>query len=199
MTERKMTEKGFLHKSSGKVSAAAFLAQHREWLTTGTLASLTTPILSKLDAGEILPTPALGEIKQAVMEHMIAGEIAKGQKAVERGEREPSKPYVATVYDAAGNVCVKTDDEGEVKDLVKGFDLGQRAQDWCDRRLDEQGPGSYAVIAWQGTTIRVEREEAVYRLYGVHRAGPTMKRQASNGSLGWGVKAKGDHFHFSRG
>lgn len=201
MADRNMTEKGFLHKASGKaaVSAGAFLAQHREWLETGTLASLTAPILARLDAGEIMPTPALGEIRQAVISHMIAREIVKGQRAVEHTAKEPSKPYLAKVYDAAGNVCTRVGEDGEAKDLVQGFDLSQRAHDWCNRRLDEQEPGAYALITWQGTTMRIERDDAIYRLHGAHRAGPAMKRKPTSAALGWKMKAQGDHFHFSRG
>lgn len=200
MSERKMTEKGFLNKAGGKVSAAAFLAQHREFLTTGTLASLTSPILAKLDSGEILPTPALGEIKSAVLAHMVAKDIAKGEARAERAERT-EKPYTATVYDAEGNVCTRTDAEGEIKALVSNFDDAYKAEGWCDRRLDAEGPGAYALLVHNGTgrTDRIERDESIGRLYGGRRPSPVMKQQGSGGSLGWKMKAKGDHFHFSRG
>ena len=200
MTERKMTEKGFLNKAGGKVSAAAFLAQHREFLTTGTLASLTSPILAKLDSGEIMPTPALGEIRQAVLAHMVAKDIAKGEAAMQR-EPRTVKPYTATVYDASGNICTRTNEEGEIKDLIQNFDDTVKAEGWCDRRLDAEGPGAYALIVSNvnGREQRVERDDSIARLYGQRRPGPVMKQQGSSGGLGWKMKAKGDHFHFSRG
>lgn len=201
MTERKMTEKGFLNKANGKISAAAFLAQHREFLTSGTLASLTSPILAKLDSGEILPTPALGEIRQAVLAHMVAKDIAKGEAAMNAPPRTV-KPYTATVYDAEGNVCTRTTEEGEIKDLISNFEDTVKAEGWCDRRLDQEGPGAYALIVSNvnGRTQRVDRDTSIARLYGGRKPSPVMKQQSSGGGgLGWKMKAKGDHFHFSRG
>lgn len=218
MTERKMTEKGFIRKAtSGKVAAAAFLAQHREWLTTGTLASLTSPILAKLDAGSLMPTPALAEINTAVLGHMVAREIVKGEAAAVREPREASsgttrtvKPYTATIYDAHGNVCTRTvevtTEEGteiKVKDLISNFDSSVKAEGWCDRRLDDEGPGAFAEIVHNGEgfthVMRVERDAAIGRLYGKRRPGPVTKGSPKSAPLGNSMRAKGDHFHFSRG
>lgn len=200
MSERKMTEKGFLNKASGKLSAAAFIAQHRQFLSTGTLASLTAPILAKLDAREIMPTPALDEIRQAVLTHMIAKDIAKGEAAMNAPPRTV-KPYTATVYDAGGNVAIRTTEDGEIKELISNFDDTSGAEGWCDRRLDTEGPGAYALIVHHTTArvMRIERDDSIARLCGTRRPGPVMKQQGSSGGIGWNMKAKGDHFYFSRG
>lgn len=198
MAERKMTEKGFLNKAGGKISAAAFIAQHREWITTGSLASLTTPILAKLDRGEILPTPALSEIKSAVLAHMLAKESVKGEAAM--NAPRTVKPYTATVYDAEGNVCARTNEEGEIKDLISSFDDTFKAEGWCDRRLDQEGPGSYALIVHHQSTrtIRVERDASIARIYGARRPGPVTKTQGGSDGK-WRMKCKSDRSYFSRG
>jgi hypothetical protein len=200
MTERKMTEKGFLRKAtSGKISAAAFIAAHREFLTTGTLASMTAPILAKLDGGEIMPTPALSEINSAVLAHMVAKDILKGEAAMNAGPRAV-KPYTATVYDAEGNVCTRKTEEGEIKDLIQNFEDTVKAEGWCDRRLDTEAPDSYALIVnnGNGRVQRVERDASIARLYGGRKPSPVMKQQSSSGGA-WKMKCKGDHFHFSKG
>lgn len=200
MTERKMTEKGFLRKATGKVSAAGFIAQHREWLTTGTLGSMTQPILAKLDSGEMMPTPALIEINQAVLDHLIAKDIVRGEAVINAGPRV-IKPYSATVYNAQGQVCTYKTEDGQVKDMVYNFDESLKAEGWCDRRLDAQGPGCYAIILdnASGRTQRIERDTSIARLYGGRKPSPIMKETKGSSTLGWKMKAKGDIFHFSKG
>ena len=216
MADRKMTEKGFLHKAKGKVSATAFIAQHREWLVTGTLAPLTTPVLAKLDSGEIYPTQALGDLCQAVMGHMVARHIFEGENKIDKAPASTgtgtgtrtgtSKPYTATVYDESGNIqCVLTrDTEDAEKDLVSYFDCHHKAQGWCDRRLDQGGPGWYATIVDNATgnvIERIDRDASLHRLYS-KRPGSgvaTKKVATASGGLSWRMKAKGDHFHFSKG
>src|SRR5579864_9472553 len=104
--ERKMSPKGFLHKCTTKAanSAIAFLAAHRTFLETGELAIKTSPLLAKLDAGELLPTPCLKEIQYAVMTHIIESDQnkldAKVQAAQEGSPKTTRKPWLATIYNA---------------------------------------------------------------------------------------------------
>ena len=198
---RNMTEKGFLNKAKGKVSATAFLAQHREWLTTGTLAQFTTPILAKLDSGDILATPALGEVKVAVMNHLIASQILAAQKSMQASEnRATSKPYTATIYDGMGNVCTRTTDEGEVKELISNFEDFMSAERWSDRRLFDGAPDWNGVVVHNPSqrTSPVNRDESFGRIL-KRSKGAVCKKTASSGKLSWGMKVKGDHFNFSRG
>ena len=217
MADRNMTEKGFLYKAKGKISAAAFIAQHREWLVSGTLAPLTTPVLAKLEAGELYPTQALNELCKAVMGHMVARQIVEGETKINRepsagtsggGGARTTKPYTATVYDEKGNMQSRMtqDSEGAEKDvdLKLGFDCHYKAQGWCDRRLDQGGPGWYALIVdnASGRVIdRIERAASIGRLYSTRPgSGPAMKKMSKeSGGLKWKMKAKGDHFHFSKG
>lgn len=213
-TPRKMTEKGFLHKSTTCKSAIAFLAAHREYLTTGELAPFTSPIVARIDAKELLPTPGLSEINNVVLAHMLAKDQLKGEAAMLKAT-EPSqsnKAYIATVYNADGTIAIKknTDKEsehfGEEKDLIEGFELGQRANEWAYRRLFEQGEGSYAevvatklITANGPMTERFNRDQAIEKLF-PRAKGPVMhKKPQSTDKLSFGVKVSNYVAKFSRG
>jgi hypothetical protein len=213
-TERKMSPKGFLHKANGKISAIAFLSQHRAWLTTGELADKTSPILAKLDSGELMATPALEAVKEAVFQHHIASEIRKGEEAIAKAEAEEasggtSKSYIATVYDASGEIpqvwVEKKDPEtgavtGKWKDLQESFDLPQRAEGWLDRKLAAGAPdwrGEVASTKMTGKdglpiTTHVTRGDAIARELRRPK-GPVMNaKPKSTGRLGFGVKSNPD-------
>ena len=203
--ERKMTPKGFLHKTTTKAanSAIAFLAQYRAFLTTGELADRTSPIIAKVDAGELLPTPALKEIQYAVMTHIIEADTAKAEKAPEVSSKgQTRKSWRATVYDAEGVVQTRTTEKGEVEDLIKGFDLSQDADRWADRRLFEGTHGWYAVVEHTiipNISTRIERGDSMARILKQPK-GPTVQvRGKSTKTLGFGVKAKESRASFSRG
>lgn len=203
--ERKMSPKGFLAKTQTKAanSAIAFLAQYREYLTTGEIASKTSPIVAKVDSGELLPTPALREIQYAVMAHIIEADTAKLEKSQDAATRTGTrKPWRATIFDAAGNVQVRVKEDGDEEELVKGFDLGQDADRWADRRLFEGAEGWYAIV--EHTSIanvqtRIERGDAMARILKQPK-GPTVQvRGKSTKTLGFGTKVKETRVTFSRG
>ena len=204
MTERKMTPKGFLHKATTKAAnnATAFLAAHRQWLETGELAPLTSPILRKLDERDMMPTPALEEIKNVVLCHFLAQETKKAEDQMAKAsEPKVQKAYIATIYDAKGNVATVLTEEKEEKELRQSFDMAQDAERWCDRRLFDGAPD------WHGTVestkglppIHVLREDAIARILKQPKGPAVHTKGVSTKKLGFGVKAKGDHFHFSKG
>ncbi len=174
-TEKKprvMSAKGFLHKSnSAKVSASAFLLAHREWLTTGDLGNVTTPILVKLETDkaeliaakkdtEIVAAVALEEIRVVVLNHMLVKSITEAEdklkeqaERVARGESPtPSKPRVpksweASIYNAKGEMQFRANSStGELEELSKGFDSSSDADGWVDRRLFEGASDWYSEI-----------------------------------------------------
>lgn len=203
--ERALTPKGFLFKSRTKAaaSAGAFIQAHRAWLETGDLASLTSPILAKLDAKEILPTPALNTIQNVVLGHMIAKDLEKGERAQARMEAtaEP-KNWQVIIYTAKHEVETRVTENGKIEDLIKEFDLGQEADRWCDRRLAECASDCYGIVRSEKLGIQntVSRDEALGRLNAPVRGPMTKKKPAPGGGrLGFGVRAKQDHCHFSRG
>ena len=208
MTTRRMTVRGFIAKTQTKAAAnaAGFLGQYREWLETGEVAELTSPILAKLDSRELLPTPALKEITSVVFAHMMAQESVKAEESIAKArEAKPKteKRVVATVYTARGEIAV----DAQGKELQQGFDLGQDAERWADRRLVESAPDCICKIVH--TTVKdrngnpmvaeVTREEAYSRLYKGRKMASHKKVGVSMSRLGFGVKAKNDRFYFSRG
>lgn len=203
--ERKMSPKGFLAKTQTKAanSAIAFLAQYREYLTTGEVASKTSPILARVDAGELLPTPALKEIQYAVMTHIIEADTAKLEKSQDQAARTGTrKPWRATVFNAKGEVQTRIKNDGDEEELIKGFDLGQEADRWCDRRLFEGAEGWYATV--EHTTLanihtRIERGDAIARILKQPKGPAIQQKGKSTKTLGFGVKAKETRVTFSRG
>lgn len=203
-TPRTMTAKGFLHKTTTKAahSASAFLQAHRDFLTTGELASVTSPILRKVDDGILMPTPALQEIAAAVMGHIIASDIQKLDDKINNPPQAATpKSWIATVYNAAGVIQTRINAKGEEEDLVKDFEMGQEADRWADRRLFEGASDWYAEVANARVNLmnRVERSDAIARILKQPK-GPSIHQKAvTTKSLGFGVKAKQDRSSFSRG
>lgn len=204
MTERKMTPKGFLHKATTKAAnnATAFLAAHRAWLETGELAPLTSPILRKLDEKDVMPTPALEEIKNVVLCHFLAQETKKAEDQMAKAnEPKVQKAYLATIFDSKGNVATYLNEEKEEKELRQSFDMAQDAERWCDRRLFDGAPDWHGtVVSTKGLPpIHVLREDAIARILKKPKGPAVHTKGVSTKKLGFGVKAKGDHFHFSKG
>jgi hypothetical protein len=204
---RVMTPRGFLHKASGKVSADAFLTQHRAWLESGELAEVALPILRKLDFQEILPTPALDEIRGAVLDHMLTKETKKAENAIlNPAPAAKRKPWMATIYDAKGEIQTRINAKGEQEDLQETFDKSSDADRWTDRRLFEGASDWFGVVSHTTITIKGEplstiimREDAIARILQKPK-GPAMKSQAkSSGKLSFGVKVSNDRAVFSKG
>jgi len=203
MDDKNMSIKQFLHRSGQVKSAMAFLAQYREYLTTGELAPIVSPILAKIDVHEIQPAPGIELIRNAVLAHHLA--ITIRQEETKQSRRETSnlfnkpnkKNYIATVFNAKGEVL-------KSKELPLDTD-GIR---WCDRRLIEAEPGSYGEVAHAVMTdkegnplvIYVSRLESMGRLLR-KKKGPTVQKK----SLGltkpfvWFARAKQSKSNFSAG
>ena len=215
--ERKMTPKGFLAKTTTKAanSAWAFLSQYREYLTTGELKDKASPILVKLDSAraealsqmkdcEGLAKASLKEIQNAVMTHIIESDARKMEKVQEQAQEPGSqtkKPWIATIYNADGEVQTRIKDNGDEEDLIKGFDLSQAADRWCDRRLFDGRSDWYAEVTHASLPIhtRIERQESIARILKQPK-GPTVQvKGKSTKTLGFQHKAKDLRVFFSRG
>lgn len=205
MAERKMSPKGFLHKTTTKAanSAAAFLSQYREYLVTGELAPITSPIIHKLDTGALLPTPALREISHAVMMHIIESDKQKMEKAIEAAVEEPKQPkhWIARICDAQGNICTRVNSDGEEEELVKEFDMGQDADRWVDLRLFDGCPDWYGTVDHTMAPIQniILRADAIARILKVKKGPAIQQKGMSTRNLGFGVKVKESRASFSRG
>lgn len=201
-----LTPKSFLVKTTQKAaaSAAGFLQAHRDFLLTGELASVASPIIARLDARELLPTPALGEIQRAVLGHIVAMDLAKAEEKLNQPASGggTQKPWLATIRDEKGNICTRINSKGEKEDLVQAFDTAAPADRWCDRRLVEGASDWYALVEHTLSPVvtRIDRNEAVARLL-KNKPGPVCAKQskASMSRLGFQGKAKQDRAVFSHG
>lgn len=201
---KNMSPKGFLHKTTTKAagSAAAFLLTHREWLLNGECAVVVSPILAKVDSQELMPTPALQEIKAAVFSHMMILEQSKAEASLEKSakEKEP-KAHVAMCYDKFGIIMTRITDQGKEEELRKDFDLPQDAMRWIDRRLFDGPPGCYATLDHVKTVQQetITRDDSFARVLKENKGAVCKPQSKSTPRLGFGVKAHNDVSKFSRG
>lgn len=199
---RNMTPNGFLSKAVNAKSALAFLEAHRDYMLTGEIAKVTSPILKKVDEKELLPSPALAEIRTAVMNHIMISAINSARNSAEKAQASgsPDKPYLANVYDADGKIVEVKNAEGELVELSKAFALPQEAERWCDRRLEECASdcrGEVIATHMNMMVSHISRVEALGRL--LKQRGGSTGGKAPSGNLSWGVKAKPSKSTFSHG
>lgn len=209
MTEtkkRNMTPKGFIGKLRAAKSALGFIEAHREYMTTGELSPITSPILAMVESGKLMPTPALSTIQDMVWNHIMLQDQAKAEKSLLPKEGAAPKNFIAQILDELGRVQVRTKDNGEEESLEKDFDMPQDAERWVDRRLVEGAPDWHGVITWLKCPEKLDpvrsisREESMGRVLKAPRMAlhKTVKVGASGG-LGFGCKVKQDTAKFSRG
>lgn len=195
--KNKMTNKMFLHRSNGKISADAFLAQHKEFLLSGELSLFTAPILIKLEEKEILPTPALEEVRKVVLAHHLAEETRKAEASMTRAQEiKAPKNYQGEIRSKDGLLL-----------LEKGFETPQDCERWLDRNLVDGEPECFGictashVLDKEGAPLSViiMRGDSIARVFRKGKS-PVMKAQSkSAGKLSWGAKVKQSHASFSRG
>lgn len=195
---KKITPKTFLKKITHAKSAEGFLKQYREFMLTGELLSITTPIVAKIDSGELLPVPALDEIANAVYTHLLAVErqVFEASLNKESGtEKASDKPVVGIIFDSKGE---------EVES--KSFNLGQDAMRWTDRHLVAQSPDCVGKVIHTKVLIKgvpmeetVTREDAYSRLY-PRKKTPFMKRSPTSvSSLTGRMRVSQSRSSFSHG
>jgi hypothetical protein len=208
-TERKMTVKLFLYKSGTKAanSAEAFINSYREFLTTGEVSSVVSPIIARIDAKEVMPTPGLELIRQACLAHQIAADAAKAEAKLEQQQdsetqAEPKRPWNVRVFNARGVLQTRTDVNGNELDMDQFFDLSQRASEWADRRLvHDCGADCFAVITHypSNTDTLVLRDDAFARVFPKSKSPIAKRTGAPAGGLGFQAKAKPSRAVFSHG
>lgn len=201
---RSMSPKGFLSKATkGNVSASAFFAAHRDYMVSGELAHVLSPIVSKVEAREMMPTPALIELQKVVMDHIIMSAIGKLEASMEEGEssKGTNKSWKATILNAAGEVQSRINAKGEEEDLIMGFDLASAADRWCDRRLFEGASDWYATIDHTSMNVHtvILRQDAIARLLKKKRGPSVHVGGQSTKSLGFGCHVKQKRVSFSHG
>jgi len=211
MSDRRMSPRGFLAKSNSKAAYAAkgFLDAHREYLTTGEVGYRTSEIIARVDEGSVMPTPALDEIRQAVLAHILEVDRIKGEEALEAANdpktpkaakegskpKKAKKPFTACIRDGSGSVLI--DHKGD--EVKQSFDLPQRASEWCDRRLFEQSSDCFGEISCRDNHYEyVDRDQSLARILKTPK-GAVQKHVKGSSSLSFGMKCKNDVAKFSRG
>ena len=214
MTARKMTPKMFLFRARSTKSAIAFIAAHREFLETGELASITSPILRRMDDKEVYPTPALEELQQVILNHVLQAQVQQAESKMEAAVKanqtqdKPKDAWIASVYNTKRELMTRFTESGEEQDLRKGFQLSGDADRWCDRRLVLDGePDWFAEV--ESTLLHkangdpfvtvITRDDAMSRFFRRKKQPFTRKTGISSKSLKWQPKAKQDRFSFSAG
>lgn len=212
--QRKMTPKWFISQAAkqGARSAEGFIAAHREFLLTGSLAKVTAPVLAKLDAKQMYPTPCLTMLTDVILGHLIAQqneEQEEIQAVVEEdaGAGRVVKPWTAIIYRADGTIWEVPDRDG-MKKVRQNFHLSQQADRWVDLRLVESPVDCYGVVdsntmhKEDGSAIstRTERLDAIARVF-KKKGQPTMRKTSGGSSrLSFGIKnGKTTRVEFSRG
>ena len=110
-------------------------------------------------------------------------------------------------YNAKGEVQTRIDPQGKVKDLIDGFDTGSLAQGWADRRLFDGAPDWFAVMEHTKMFTKdgdplsntILRDDAIGRILKQPKGAVMKSKPQSTSKLGFGVKAKQSHAHFSKG
>lgn len=190
--KRNVTPKGLLRRAQVAKSALGFIEANREYMLTGELASVTSPIIEKVDSGSLMPSIAIEEIAKAVMNHLvIQDELKITKKTVV--EKKSISNYVAYVY--SGTTLFDS----------KNFDMHQSAVSWCEKQLFDGGNdwraeivSSKLMIAGENMVTRISRDECIYNVLKASK-GPVIHKKKSSGSLSFGVKAKNDRAKFSHG
>lgn len=200
-TKKGMSFKGFIAKATKpNVSAAAFLKAHRDYMTTGELSPILSPVLNKVDMGELLPTPALNVIAAAVMNHIIASDLKKLDDKLNQPAPK-AKPWTVSIFDHNHVIQTRVTEQGEVEELIKGFDDASSADRWSMRQLVDGGSDWYAEIKHTSLPIhtRMERSEALATLLKKPKGPSVHQKATTTKSLGFGVSCKQDRSSFSRG
>lgn len=198
----------FLQKASrlsGKQTAADFLAEHAEYLSQF---DSVLPVLVMLEAGDILPTPALMQVQELILTEK---DPEVGEEVVDRETGEitvlPSPAAVAKkekAKRAPKYMCMIFTDEG--KDIAETFyedDYGA-AERAAHRKLFHNASACWCDISGCGAGINVTtRVTRVAAMGKILRHGPggkvsTRKTSAGTGSLVVPV-AKESRAHFSKG
>lgn len=209
---RNMSARGFLHRANINAKGPmGFIQAHKEWLQTGEIAPLVSPILAKIEARELMPTPGLEKIKSVVFAHLMLEQAKQAEASMAKAEEkasqgQSSKAWICTIYNQEGEIQTRINKQGEEEDLQKHFDKSSDADRWVDRRLVEGCPDWYGVISHTTLTVKGEplstcvlRKDAIARVFRKN-AGPVIKQNKPGGAgLGFGVKSKPFHAVFSKG
>jgi hypothetical protein len=173
----------------GPFAHAAWLAATRGFLMQGAHAVVTLPIMAKVTAGTIYPTPAVTALLHALVTWNAETSL---KLALERSHRQAKlHSWIVTIWDGESN-AVSVGGKVVCED---SFESCSEAEGYADRRLVDSAPSTgFAIVHAQSekTILRVTRDEAIERVF-PHVKGPFCKRVGGRqSSLAMGRKAARD-------
>ena len=209
MPKRETTPKMFLSYASRTTKTAeGFLQAYEQFLTTGELASKTSPVLAQVKGKGVTPEIGLQTIKNICTMHILKKDELAAEQALMNnngmGTPKSDKPITATIYLANGEVATHMVG-GEEKPLVAHFDHPQNAERWMWNKLDAGGTDWYGeaihvkvTIGGEPMKITATRDEA---LRGLKKAVKTPFLHVNKVSVPTKPKMKvsGSHQRFSHG
>ena len=196
----------FVEQATGKVSAAKFLAQHREWLLGF---ERVCPVMQEWEQGKLLPTPALFKLLPLLMREKdkVSSEIVKAAKvkapsvAKVKGptmikEAKPRAEKLAKAY----LVVIYTVNGWKVDSTLEADAFGD-AERMAHNKLYRMTSDSYAEVIGHGVKTKVTYLQAVQgilaRRLGGKQSSVGMGRR--NAELGSKMSVRNDSCHFSHG
>jgi hypothetical protein len=199
----------FRKRAMGKVDAAAFLAEHRNFLC-GFKSIL--PVLALLENRVIFPTPALMQIltllalekdpfeekpSQKTVEKvdLETGEVTNVIVLAERKERKKGEPkrYQMFLFEKEGSSvnCKDTYEEDSYTDCMKV----------ANRKLFQNEASVYMDVIGDGISTRIHRVDAMREMLGHGPGGKTATKKTAKTSASLGQRCSAKNFvaKFSRG
>jgi hypothetical protein len=186
-----LTVHGWINKACklGPFAHAALLAATRSFLMQGDHSAVTLPIMAKVTAGTLYPTPAVTALIHALVAWQAETSLRLAKERQARGVKLHN--WIVTVWDGESN-AVSVGGKVACED---SFADCNEACGWADRRLVDSAPSTgFAIIHAQTekTVLRVTRDEAIERVY-PHAKGPFCKRIGGRqNSLAMGRRAARD-------
>jgi hypothetical protein len=205
--EKKMSAKSLLtkiNKATQNGTALGFFDQYREYMVSGELAPILSPIVAKVDAGTLMPTSAMDQLGNIVLTHILAASIVRGEMAAEaRANGSKQDNWTATIYNAEDEIQTYINAKGKEVELQQSFIVSGDGDRWADRFLtiDTSGSDWFAIIQHNHSDVKtiVLRADAMARVFRNKKSPVCKPPKVSTHSLSFGVKAKQSRASFSKG
>jgi len=189
-----------LSKLTKAPGAVKFLADYREFLLAQ---ASTKPIVDKLDKRELLPTPALEKVYEALRDDFVNGKEPEKDGKPGRSPKD-QKPFYASIRNADGVLQSRTTESGNVVAMEDYFDSYHEAEKYCDRMLvNHASADSHGEVFWAACPEKVPalRERMIDRNDSIARAfpkkpGPVMEKEKK---MTGKMKCESTRCHFSHG
>lgn len=210
-----LSDKQFIRKASGRVSAIGFLDAYEEHIRSNYPGA--HPAMDAFKNGQMLPTPALEYVKKVVGQHILQGMVNRAEETIQKDK--PKKRFIPKngitgqgKYSVQFFVKNTHERTLETKIEVWTDDNGYhtfKAETWqaalriADRKHVDILHGQYATISQEVSegrflTTRVDRDDSMARMLRPGR-GPVCKVKPTSAPLKNLMHCKNDTCSFSRG